>query len=689
MKNLKVSIIIPVYNGSNYLKEAIDSALAQTYKNKEILVVNDGSTDNGKTEEIAKSYGDKIHYYRKKNGGVATALNFGVKKMTGKYFSWLSHDDLYYPNKIAAEMDIIKISPIKTIVYCDMDLVDGNGQYIRSIRLKPVKKSVFIGELVKHNFLHGCGLLIPKSAFEYAGLFKSELHHTQDYDLWFRMFKTGYNFKLCPKVLIAGRQHLGQDSVKGNDAAIIEKDHLYNQVLNDFDPSKLFPRAQSISLGYMKMALYSKMLNLGESARTAHQLSRQNLHFKEYFTWSLQNIYYFLWNKFMTQAFYRLVQIVRRIKRRRVNRQKPIKTNKIKICFIGNINSSHNRKILCLLVEEKLFDIHFISTRVGELSGVKVYPIASKKFEPIAIWFLRFLLTTRKLVWQIKPDIVHGQSLTVGGIASFLSGFRPYIASAWGSDVMEYAPNPLIKKLVQASIRNATIVTGSSIALRSAVLAYGGDKKFFRLIRFGIDLNIFKPKSNNLRKKFGITKEKVIFCPRSIGPIYNSLVLLYAFKIVASEIDAVLVMIRSFENKKYFNDMINFIKKNKLEKKIIFVHKMSGREIADYYNFADVIVSIPKWDGASVSFIEALATGKKAVVTKLPYLKDWKEAKYWSCAVGNAKQSADKILEALKISDQDFKPMAGKNRALVVAEGEIKRNFDKLTDLYQEIVNLE
>ena len=89
-----VSIVIPVYNGSNFVREAIDSALAQTYDNVEIIVVNDGSTDEGKTREIALSYGDKIRYFEKPNGGVSSALNMGISNMQGQYFSWLSHDDM-------------------------------------------------------------------------------------------------------------------------------------------------------------------------------------------------------------------------------------------------------------------------------------------------------------------------------------------------------------------------------------------------------------------------------------------------------------------------------------------------------------------------------------------------------------------------------------------------------------------
>ncbi len=100
----RVSIIIPVYNGADYLREAIESALTQSYSNCEVIVVNDGSADNGETNAIARAYGERIRYFQKENGGAASALNYGVRQMTGEFFAWLSHDDLYLPDKIMHQM---------------------------------------------------------------------------------------------------------------------------------------------------------------------------------------------------------------------------------------------------------------------------------------------------------------------------------------------------------------------------------------------------------------------------------------------------------------------------------------------------------------------------------------------------------------------------------------------------------
>jgi len=206
----KVSIIIPVYNGANYLREAIDSALNQTYKNIEVIVVNDGSNDEGKTEEIAKSYGNRIRCFHKENGGVASALNLGIRNMTGAYFSWLSHDDLYYPSKIEEQVKFLKrTNQENSVIYSDYEMIDENSRYIKNVRLKNVESKEILKALLCKSFIHGCTLLIPKRCIKYENPFNERLRSTQDYDLWCRL-ALDYNFIHLDKVLIKSRQHPGQ-----------------------------------------------------------------------------------------------------------------------------------------------------------------------------------------------------------------------------------------------------------------------------------------------------------------------------------------------------------------------------------------------------------------------------------------------------------------------------------------------
>ncbi len=210
--NPLVSIVIPVYNGSDYLKEAIDSALAQTYQNVEIIVINDGSDDNGKTEEIAKSYGDRIRYFNKDNGGVASALNLGIDKMKGDLFSWLSHDDVYFPNKIEAQVTFARsLNKGNVIVYSDCQLIDENSNIIGDVFLDGVESKKLTSALLLNRSINGCSLLIPKRCFSNGLIFNEKLKTVQDYDLWFRMLQQ-YDFVHIKSVLIQSRQHSKQGS---------------------------------------------------------------------------------------------------------------------------------------------------------------------------------------------------------------------------------------------------------------------------------------------------------------------------------------------------------------------------------------------------------------------------------------------------------------------------------------------
>lgn len=215
--NPKVSIIIPVYNGSNYLKDAIDSALNQTYKNIEIIVVNDGSTDSGKSEKVAKKYGKKITYYEKENGGVSSALNYGIKKMTGDYFAWLSHDDLIEPNHIEKLVEYISIEGNeKTIPYASFKIIDENGNLkledtiIAHTHCFDYKTSILQNEftLLKGE-INGGSVLIPKEAFDKHGLFAEDQRITQERDMWARLI-TEYKFINIPYDTAMIRSHSSQ-----------------------------------------------------------------------------------------------------------------------------------------------------------------------------------------------------------------------------------------------------------------------------------------------------------------------------------------------------------------------------------------------------------------------------------------------------------------------------------------------
>lgn len=190
--NPKVTIAIPVYNGSKYMREAIDSALSQTYNNIEVIIVNDGSTDN--SEEIALSYGEKVRYYKKENGGVASALNVAIDHMTGEYFQYLPHDDILNAEKIEKQIHAIqKSGDIHTIVWSGWSKYIQKEQSIKKVEIPYEYKNYNrITEGVYPLFfglLNTVTVLIHKSYFEEKGKFDEHLFTSQDYDMWFRLFQ--------------------------------------------------------------------------------------------------------------------------------------------------------------------------------------------------------------------------------------------------------------------------------------------------------------------------------------------------------------------------------------------------------------------------------------------------------------------------------------------------------------------
>lgn len=241
-----VSIVIPVYNGSNYMREAVDSALAQTYEHLEVIVVNDGSTDD--TEQIALSYGERIRYFRKENGGVSSALNLGISKMKGAYFSWLSHDDIYSPTKVSDAINLLKRHGQlgnRCLAYTGSKFISATGEILFDglKRFQPellYSNNEVLQNMTRKGTPNGCCFLIPRDIFSEVGYFDETLRYSQDALMWYRLFLSDCTLISDDHCNVMSRIHKKQVTVTRrdlfeHDAEIIAK--YLAKPLMDADPT--------------------------------------------------------------------------------------------------------------------------------------------------------------------------------------------------------------------------------------------------------------------------------------------------------------------------------------------------------------------------------------------------------------------------------------------------------------------
>lgn len=194
-----MSIVVPAYNHARYLGEAIDSILSQDYPNLELIVLDDGSTDN--TRAVLGKYGDDFKWESHKNMGQANTLNKGWQMSRGEVLSYLSADDVLLPHAVSTSLKYLRDDIVLT--YCDFNLIDPDSKIIRQVTAPEFN---YIDMFTKYICHPGPGIFMTRKGFEKAGLWDSELRQMPDYDYWLRLGLVG-NFKRVPEVLAAFRVH--------------------------------------------------------------------------------------------------------------------------------------------------------------------------------------------------------------------------------------------------------------------------------------------------------------------------------------------------------------------------------------------------------------------------------------------------------------------------------------------------
>jgi len=237
----KVTIVIPVYNAEKFLAQSIDSILNQTYRNIEILVIDDGSTDN--SLKILQNHSDKITIISQPNQGIAIALNTAIKKINGEWFKYFSADDVLYPNAIEILIQEAKKLPENTIVYSNWEIIDEKdkklGNFLES-NYNNLGNFEFNVRLLDNQQINVNTTLIPSSLFEKGCLFKNhEDPVAPDYDFLLRAgILYNIHFHLLEKSLVKYRVHSNQISHMNIARTLDYLSKVRNQVLSQLDESK-------------------------------------------------------------------------------------------------------------------------------------------------------------------------------------------------------------------------------------------------------------------------------------------------------------------------------------------------------------------------------------------------------------------------------------------------------------------
>jgi len=214
----EVSVIIPAYNAAAYLPAAIDSVLAQTYSDLEVLVIDDGSTDD--TEAVMRGYGSPVRYFRQPNGGVSLARNRGIEESRGRYAAFLDADDTWFPMKLERQLQALREHPEFKLCYSAFLRVDNE------LRPLGVERGKSTGNDLESLLTRGnvvgsiCTVLCERELFAHTGGFDPHLSQCADWDMWIRLAVFTPFFYLV-EPLVTYRQHTANMS---HNVSLLERD---------------------------------------------------------------------------------------------------------------------------------------------------------------------------------------------------------------------------------------------------------------------------------------------------------------------------------------------------------------------------------------------------------------------------------------------------------------------------------
>jgi len=238
----KVSVIIPTYNRPRWLPETIESVFAQTYPHIELIVVNDGSTDN--TEEFIEPYSDRITYIYKENGGPGSAVNAGIAAATGKYVARIDDDDLFLPEKVEFQVKMFQKEPELGLIGTDHHIIDLEGEIVGTVAVPDFSRNGAFISLLQNCIFSQPTVMVRKECYDRIGPYRNT--YAQDYDMWIRIARH-YPVGVIHEPLAMYRKHDLNRSGKSSGIKVkADIQSFICQVMDDISPEEFVPVVCSI-----------------------------------------------------------------------------------------------------------------------------------------------------------------------------------------------------------------------------------------------------------------------------------------------------------------------------------------------------------------------------------------------------------------------------------------------------------
>jgi len=333
----------------------------------------------------------------------------------------------------------------------------------------------------------------------------------------------------------------------------------------------------------------------------------------------------------------------------------------------------------------KGYDVHLITFTPKPIKGVKIHE--SRYFSKLA-YPLR-ILEVRKAIKEIDPDVLHAHYVSHYGMYGALTGFKPFVVSAWGSDILVDPQRAMLKRLVvRYVLKKADLITADSESLMKAVMNFGVLREKVESIGHGVNLKMFRHRAENrkLRERLKISVSSlVVISTRSLEPVYNVETLIKVIPFVLrANMNVYFVIVGGGSLKRKLEKMAD---KLGISSNVRFVGRVSQMEVAELLWMSDVFVSTSLSDTTSVSLLEAMACGLPVVVTELEGNMEWIKngVNGFLFPKRNFKVLAEKILYLL--GNEDVRRKFGiVNRKIVEKEGDYEKEMSKMEKLYKDLV---